>query len=349
MRSYVGDVSHRYPRRNGPSYLSVVLLACALVVSGCSLLGEADEQLTADQAPDDSEIPPLQADTLPGESDNEQATLDDSSTPNSDPGDSGSDGDSGGDDGDEDEDTMNTASTSSTNADGSTTDPVDATDFCEAPKRNNFDIAFAAGASSATLDSVVPADEVDLYRIEVGNDQIMTIKITSSKDNAIGGLMAPDGSVDAVSFTERTVLSTSAGIYRICVSPGGGTASYELAVSVIDDNTPTKITADWCGTSVNDRGEIRFAGGASSGSVADSVIRGERDLYTIEAAAGQELEANISSLEDNAVFDFRTPSGDIPTTEANGWIFTLPESGVYEFCVGGTRGNASYTLDVSIN
>jgi hypothetical protein len=95
------------------------------------------------------------------------------------------------------------------------------------------------------------------------------------------------------------------------------------------------------------------------------VVRGDRALYTLEARAGQVLTARISAIEDNAVFQLYAPGaraghrdGAIEIegsalrnagegNDARSWRGRLPQSGVYLFVVGGTRGNAAYRLTIT--
>jgi hypothetical protein len=112
--------------------------------------------------------------------------------------------------------------------------------------------------------------------------------------------------------------------------------------------------------------EIRFTGGSNSATVEGAVIRGERDLYYLTAKTGQTMEVNISALQDNAVFAIFKPGATatvkngfteikgeaVPkaseTEDATAWKGTLPASGKYLIVVGGTRGNATYKLKVTI-
>jgi len=96
---------------------------------------------------------------------------------------------------------------------------------------------------------------------------------------------------------------------------------------------------------------IRFERGRTTKIIEDAVVRGTRDLYLLRARAGQTLTVHITSLEDNAVFDvYRAGSrqhldGAQETTD---WTGELPRNGDYVIEVGGTRGNATYTLEVTI-
>lgn len=94
---------------------------------------------------------------------------------------------------------------------------------------------------------------------------------------------------------------------------------------------------------------------AAHGSVLvrGAVVRGDRDRYTIRARAGQTLTARITSRERNAVFQIERPGGRFLAGAGEGddatrWRGRLPVTGAYVFVVGGTRGNASYTLRVDL-
>lgn len=115
-----------------------------------------------------------------------------------------------------------------------------------------------------------------------------------------------------------------------------------------------------------DQGEIRFARGADSGSVSGAVIRGERDRYSLVASAGQWLEVEIDALEENAVFQLSIHrygtgeevalAGARDGEDAKHWYGRLPLPGysrdgrrnAVTIVVGGTRGNATYDLTVTI-
>ena len=94
--------------------------------------------------------------------------------------------------------------------------------------------------------------------------------------------------------------------------------------------------------------QIRFAPGTNSATVNQSVVRGSRNIYLLRANRGQRMDLKITSLENNAVFDVIAPNGEILTTEATQSSLKLPATGYYEIIVGGTRGNATYKLNVKI-
>jgi len=93
---------------------------------------------------------------------------------------------------------------------------------------------------------------------------------------------------------------------------------------------------------------VRFDPGGTSATMSDAVVRGERNRYTLEAAAGQTMILSLVSAEDNAVFDLFGPDGTLLAAEGTTASVVLPASGDYTLIVGGTRGNSSYDLTVEI-
>lgn len=93
---------------------------------------------------------------------------------------------------------------------------------------------------------------------------------------------------------------------------------------------------------------IRFLRGSNSTTVQSAVVRGTRDTYLLNARARQTMTVSISSVENNAVFDIVAPNGQNLKQEATSFTGTLPAAGDYKIVVGGTRGNATYRLQVSI-
>lgn len=94
---------------------------------------------------------------------------------------------------------------------------------------------------------------------------------------------------------------------------------------------------------------VRFARGRTTKVINDAVVRATRDRYILGARGGQTLIVHITSLENNAVFDIYAPGGRrVLAQEATDWTGELPRSGDYVISVGGTRGNATYTLEVTI-
>lgn len=99
---------------------------------------------------------------------------------------------------------------------------------------------------------------------------------------------------------------------------------------------------------------VAFAPGKNAATIKGDVARGDRDIYLLRARAGQQMTVQLSALEHNAAFSVFAPKAKIPvagTEEENSltaWNGTLPRSGEYRIVVGGTRGNASYRLQIRI-
>jgi hypothetical protein len=111
------------------------------------------------------------------------------------------------------------------------------------------------------------------------------------------------------------------------------------------------ITALAAGAQSDRTRRVRFARGRTTTVIKDAVVRGTRDRYILGARAGQTLIVHLTSLENNAVFDVYAPGGKRVldgAQETTDWTGELPRSGDYVIEVGGTRGNASYTLEVTI-
>jgi serine/threonine protein kinase len=126
----------------------------------------------------------------------------------------------------------------------------------------------------------------------------------------------------------------------------------ELRENQDTEDTTAVTTEDPDGTTgsgvTRQGGRISFEPGATSDTVTDSVLLGERVTYTLEAAAGQTFSVSITSVEGNAVFDLIGPGLEVLASESTGMSLTLPTDGDYTVVVGSTRGNASYTLRVDI-
>lgn len=100
---------------------------------------------------------------------------------------------------------------------------------------------------------------------------------------------------------------------------------------------------------------IKFQKGQSAATYEGVVVRGDRDIYLLKASKNQTMTVTITSDDDNAVFqikDMKTGrylqgagSGD----DTVSFMSTLPSSGDYKIIVGGTRGNAAYTLNVVVD
>lgn len=99
---------------------------------------------------------------------------------------------------------------------------------------------------------------------------------------------------------------------------------------------------------------VAFPAGAFGTTVRGAVVRGDRDVWIAGAGAGQRMVVRVSSPEGNAVFQIDPPGpatslkGAAEGDDATRWSGRLPAAGDYRIVVGGTRGNASYRLDIEI-
>jgi len=98
---------------------------------------------------------------------------------------------------------------------------------------------------------------------------------------------------------------------------------------------------------------VKFARGRTTAVLKGAVVRATQDRYILGARAGQTMIVHITSREKNAVFTILAPNGTaLEGTEegvdAMDWTGELPMSGDYSIWVSPTRGNATYTLEVTI-
>ncbi len=109
--------------------------------------------------------------------------------------------------------------------------------------------------------------------------------------------------------------------------------------------------------------EIKFRAGHNSAIQKGCVVGADTDEYSLGARAGQSMTVSIDSEEDNAVFNIFYWSDDVlepveGAADQDGgsavkhWKGQLPgkegKNTRYKIVVGKERGNACYTLKVSI-
>ena len=98
---------------------------------------------------------------------------------------------------------------------------------------------------------------------------------------------------------------------------------------------------------------VKFARGRTTAVLKGAVVRATNDYYILGARGGQTMIVHITSIEKNAVFSIAGPDGSaLPGAEegadASDWTGELPMNGDYSISVSPTRGNATYTLEVTI-
>ena len=94
---------------------------------------------------------------------------------------------------------------------------------------------------------------------------------------------------------------------------------------------------------------IRFGRGRTTAVLKGAIVRGTDERYRLRASARQTLTVHITSVENNAVFEIFAPrSGRSLAGVGNDWSGELPRSGDYTIVVSSERGNADYTLEVTV-
>ncbi len=191
-------------------------------------------------------------------------------------------------------------------------------------------IQFPAGEFGTFLSGAVVLGERAVYVLEAAEGQSLILRLGSIEDNAVFDVFSPSGALLATEQTEGAILLPESGDYDVVVGGTRGNATYDLEVYAYAAQ------------------RIRFEAGATGATVSDGVVRGERAVYVLGAAAGQTMSVTITSVEDNAVFDLYPPSGAALIAQTTAADLSLPADGDYQIVVGGTRGNATYDLDVTI-
>ncbi|MEJ2749265.1 MAG: hypothetical protein P8183_15370, partial [Anaerolineae bacterium] len=144
-------------------------------------------------------------------------------------------------------------------------------------------IQFAPGATSAEIDSQLPAEGVAVYVLGASAGQIMTVDLFSQDENmrlevhdSSGGWL--DGQITATMWQGQLPATAD---YIIRVLDGAPNADYTLRVTI-----PSRI---------------QFAPGAVSAQVQGDLAAHESDDYILGAAAGQTMTVNITSPNSNVL------------------------------------------------
>ncbi|NJK73684.1 MAG: hypothetical protein HC942_05455 [Microcoleus sp. SU_5_6] len=127
-------------------------------------------------------------------------------------------------------------------------------------------------------------------------------------------------------------------------------AIFPAAVKAVSRNVPAVSIQEKPGILIAQRQQrIQFKRGASSAEVKGGIVRGEVKIYLINANKGQTMNIEIQSFQGNAVFKVIDPNTNPLAEGQKSWSGELPQRGDYQIVVGSERGNAGYTLSVSIN
>jgi hypothetical protein len=202
-------------------------------------------------------------------------------------------------------------------------------------------IEFAPGTDYGSVAGATEAGGSEDYVLRANAGQMMTVVVASVEQNAAVSVIAPDGAA----------LEPSGGPVFVGTLPATG--DYRLEVSGLPDLAATTyglvvhIAAPAAAPSgVTER--IEFAAGTDSASVDGAVVIGTTNRYVLAAAAGQSMSVEVSSVEGNAVVDVLAPDGSVLADEQTSAAVQLPVDGDYVVEVGSTRGNATYTLGITI-
>lgn len=114
------------------------------------------------------------------------------------------------------------------------------------------------------------------------------------------------------------------------------------------------------------RPEVRFPRGATGVTLEGAVVGADRDIYRLSVRRGQTLRVRVRSAEDNAVVQVYEPGtrydlkngywafdrdgvpGAADGEDATDYTGRTARSGGYLIVVGPTRGNATYSLSISV-
>lgn len=97
---------------------------------------------------------------------------------------------------------------------------------------------------------------------------------------------------------------------------------------------------------------IRFRRGENSAVLKGAAVRGTQDRYFVRADEGQTMTVEISSTEGNANFTvyFAGEQESLGgSEEATAWTGRLVDDNDYVIVVAPTRGNATYSMTVTID
>ncbi|MGE5602563.1 MAG: LysM peptidoglycan-binding domain-containing protein [Nitrososphaerales archaeon] len=211
---------------------------------------------------------------------------------------------------------------------------------------NPVRIRFSAGGISATVTGTVAFPNRFCYVVGAQAGQQMTVQITSPGQAANFLINTPDGQpLKRLENEDRTwtgVLPLT-GDYLICVATAGGTARYNLSVTIPPAGGPVTPPAT----------RIRFPAGGTSATVSGTVANNGRQCYVLAARAAQLMMVQVSSPANVANFSLVSPDGSPLKRVENGVPYLslhLPLTGDYTICVGVPAGTPAtyYALMVSI-
>lgn len=208
-------------------------------------------------------------------------------------------------------------------------------------------IEFAPNASTASVLGDVGGTVTQSYLLEASAGQFMVMSVTSPNNNVYLTLVAPDGSplARAQNGTQDVNLELPQnGDYRITVSTPSNQpmTTYSLDMLVTFEQT-----------SIQHFRRIQFAPNATEASVTGTITVQGADQYLLEASAGQQFVASVTSPNSDVYFSLVSPSGEPLARAQNGTQsvdLILPESGDYTILISvpADTSDTTYTFTVSI-
>jgi hypothetical protein len=203
------------------------------------------------------------------------------------------------------------------------------------PSEDAIRVQFAPEDIGTIIDGgVLRGEPPAQYILQAAAGQLMTVSLQSLEDNGEFTIYGPTGQQVTSSLTNAEILLPLDGDYVIEASPTRGNLSFFLSILI---------------TNAASYEEVRFDPGTFGTTIEGGVLRGETGpVYGLVAAEGQTIDINITSLEENGIFNLAAPNGKVLVNESTDFTTELPTSGLYLISTGGVRGNVSFTLEIEI-
>ena len=203
------------------------------------------------------------------------------------------------------------------------------------PSEGAIRVQFAPGDIGTVIDGgVIRGESPAQYILQAAAGQLMTVSLQSLEDNGEFTIYGPTGQQVTSSLTNAEILLPADGDYIVEASPTRGNLSFSLSILI---------------TNAASYEEVRFDPGTFGTTIEGGVLRGETGpVYGLVAAEGQTIDVNITSLEENGVFNLTAPDGKVLVNESTSFTTELPATGLYLISTGGIRGNVSFSLEIEI-
>ncbi|MBT95723.1 MAG: hypothetical protein CL431_07135 [Acidimicrobiaceae bacterium] len=197
-------------------------------------------------------------------------------------------------------------------------------------------VQFTAGDIGATVNGgILRGESSPIYLLGATAGQLMQVSISTLEENASFDIISPNGRELGKDLINTKALLQESGDHLIIINPLRGNVSYELNMLI---------------TTPNEYLELQLDPKTSSTAISGGILRGETGpVFGLYASACLDMNARISSLEDNASFDIYAPSGLPLSTDVKDFFELLPESGLYLITTNAIRGNVSFDLNVEIS